>query len=192
MKIAIPYFSGSGHTLRLAEHVAEGAKEAPGATVKILNVETLAEEDWDFLKEADAVIFGAPTYMGSIAGSFKQFMDQTAGDFWRQRTWADKIAGGFTVALFPSGDKLSTLGQMSVFAAQHGMIWVGLNELGSAVTGDGQALNDNGAWLGLMATSSRDKDALIDAHDAKTARLFGRRIAKTAQRWVCADRQAAA
>jgi len=130
----------------------------------------------------DAIIFGAPTYMGSVAGGFKAFMDET-GELWLERRWANKIAAGFTCAVSTGGDKLNTLMQISVFAAQHGMIWVGQDEIGAPVKKDNAGINMSGVWLGLGATDSVDKGALIDAGDAETARRFGARVADAAMRW---------
>ncbi len=52
-------------------------------------------------------------------------MDGTS-EIWALQSWRDKLAAAFTHSAAPSGDKLGTLTQLAVFAAQHGMIWVGL------------------------------------------------------------------
>lgn len=176
MKIAIPYCTGAGHTRRLAEHVASGAGGL------LIDVEAMGAADWTTLHAADAIIFGAPTYMGSAAAAFKAFMDESS-DVWAAQGWADKIAGGFTVATYPAGDKMNVHIQMAVFAAQHGMIWVGQTEMGEKTAPPGEGLNAEGANLGLGATSSADKTRLIDPGDAETARRFGARIKAAAMRW---------
>ncbi len=175
--IAIPYFSGSGHTRILAQAVAEGAGEA-----RVICIEQIQGADWTALDEAEAIIFGAPTYMGSTAARFDVFLEE-ASDRWPDMLWKDKIAAGFTVATYPSGDKLSSLIRLSVYAAQMGMIWVGQGEIGAPVHPDRGPRNAQGSWLGLMANSSRDKSEMIGANDLKTARLFGARIASAALRW---------
>ena len=182
MEIAIAYWTGYGHTRRLAEHVAEGVTRS-GAQAHLIDVATLGEGQWQVLDQAAAIIFGAPTYMGSTAAGFKAFMDETS-DRWGDQVWADKIAAGFSVATYPSGDKLITLTQLAVFAAQHGMIWVGLDAIGERGNPEDGALNPDGYCLGLGARSSRDKSLLIDPGDAETARLFGARVAMAAQRWA--------
>ena len=75
--------------------------------------------------------------------------------------WTDKLAAGVTVATYPSGDKLSSLMQMVVFATQHGMIWVGLDDIGAPVNPDEEGVNEDGFSLGLGATSVRDKARMI-------------------------------
>lgn len=66
--IYVIYFSGYGHTKRVAESVAEGA----GAElIAIDNQGEITEQDWEKLNAADGIIFGAPTYMGSAPWQFK-------------------------------------------------------------------------------------------------------------------------
>lgn len=176
-KIAIPYFTGMGHTRMLAQAVADGADGA-----RLIDVEKITKPDWDALDAADAIVFGAPTYMGSVAARYDVFLEE-ASERWPDQIWADKVAAGFTVATYPSGDKFSTLMRMAVYAAQMGMIWVGQAEIGAPVHPDRGPVNAQGSWLGLMAMSSRDKTQMVDPDDLATARVFGARIAKSALRW---------
>lgn len=175
--IAVAYFSGNGHTRKLAHTVAEGA-----AAARLIDVERMDDADWAALDRADAILFGTPTYMGSSAARFDRFLED-ASDRWADQLWANKIAGGFTVATYPSGDKLNTLMRLAIYAAQMGMIWIGPNQIGAPVAPEHPGLNRDGSHLGLMATSSRDKRELIGPDDIETARLFGARIAAAAQRW---------
>lgn len=124
MKIAIAYHSGYGHTAVLAEAVRRGAAES-GAEVSLLTVDTLTESGWDALNEADAIIFGAPTYMGGPSAAFKQFAEDSS-KVWTDFGWRDKLAAGFTCSGSMNGDKTTTLTYLAVFAAQHGMQWVSL------------------------------------------------------------------
>lgn len=179
--IAIPYFSGTGHAKRLAELVAEGVTRG-GAMPTLVDVATITPADWALLAGVDAIIFGAPTHMGSLAAPFKQFMDDSS-DIWFNRQWANKLAGGFTTGVSHGGDKLNSLMQLSIFAAQHGMIWVGQDEIGAPVVKENAGINTSGIWLGLGATDSADKAQLINEGDAETARRFGARVADAAMRW---------
>lgn len=175
--IVIPYFTGMGHTRVLAEAVAEGAGAA-----RLIDVENITKADWAGLDAADAIVFGTPTYMGSVAARYDVFLEEAA-ERWPDQIWADKLAAGFTVATYPSGDKSSTLMRLCVYAAQMGMIWVGQSEIGAPVHPERGAVNAQGSWLGLMAMSSRNKKEMVDADDLATARLFGARIARAADRW---------
>ena len=57
--------------------VSAGAESAESVTVRILTVE-VAIDQLDSLASADAIVFGLPTYMGSVSGPMMQFMDVTS------------------------------------------------------------------------------------------------------------------
>ncbi len=183
-KVAVVYHSGYGHTQKVAEAVARGAKSVDGASVTLVSVADI-ENHWAELDAADAIIFGAPTYMASASGKFKEFMDATSGR-WMNQTWKDKLAAGFTNSGSMSGDKLTTLVQFVTFAAQHGMLWVGTGIMpgNNHSGGSNEDLNRLGSALGLMTQSNVDQgpDVAPPASDIKTAEAFGVRVVKTAQR----------
>jgi len=123
--VVVVYHSGYGHTKVQAEAVARGAASVDGAKVLLVPVEDV-EMHWNALHAADAIVFGSPTYMGSVSAKMKAFMEETS-KHWAALKWRDKIAGGFTNSASQSGDKLNTLTDFVIFAMQHGMIWVGLD-----------------------------------------------------------------
>jgi multimeric flavodoxin WrbA len=184
-RVAIVYHSVSGRTKALAEAVARGAGSVEGTRTAVLSVEAV---DHAVLQDADAIVFGCPTYMGSASGAFKSFMDGTAA-IWALQAWRDKLAAGFTHSAAPSGDKLATLMQLAVFGAQHGMVWVGLG-LPPTYAGPNAAASDTnrlGSHLGAMAQTPPGKD--LDASDVRTAEHLGRRVAEAAQRWQVENAQ---
>lgn len=184
--IAIVYHSGFGHTAALAESVAAGARAVAGTEVHLVPAEEY-EAKAAVLDAADAIIFGSPTYMGSVSAKFKEFMDATS-KAWYGRVWADKIAAGFTVSASQSGDKLNTLVQLAIFAGQHGMVWVGNSLLpgNNNSQGSTEDLNRLGSFIGLMAQANADQGADVapPSSDRKTAEVFGTRVAETTARWV--------
>jgi len=183
-KIAIAYHSGYGHTARIATFIAKGAKAA-GAEGELVKVDAIDESGWQKLDGVDAIIFGAPTYMGGASAQFKAFEDATVSR-WMKREWAGKIAAGFTNSGSPSGDKLSTLTQMMLFAQQHGMLWQGLNLLPneSPIGNDfasKEALNRLGGFAGLLTQANNDApENTFTPGDLKTAEIFGAQIADLA------------
>ncbi|SMO58797.1 NAD(P)H dehydrogenase (quinone) [Thalassovita litoralis] len=179
--VAITYFSGRGHTRKLADKIAVALGQE-GCAARLIDVTDLSQTDWQAMEAADAILLGAPTYMGSIAAEYKSFMDATS-DIWSEQLWADKLAAGFTVATFPGGDKLSSLMQLNIFAMQHGMIWVGQDQIGAPVNADAEGINASGTWLGLAATTVRDKTLMVSQGDLETAHRFGQRIARAVRRW---------
>ncbi len=89
--VAIVYHSPYGHTAKVANFIADGARET-GVQVHMMNVEHI---DWDVLDAADAIIFGCPTYMGSLTSAMKLFMEQSSKR-WLARSWQGKLAAAFT------------------------------------------------------------------------------------------------
>ena len=183
-KIAVVYHSGYGHNAMQAKAVVRGAEKVAGAQVTLLTAEE-AQTQWELLKASDAIIFGSPTYMGSASAQFKAFMDASSSA-WYTRDWQDKVAAGFTTSASQSGDKLNTLVQLAVFAAQHGMIWVGQHLLPGNNNSKGSVddLNRLGSSLGAMAQANSDQgpeDGPI-ASDLLTAESLGERVANIAKR----------
>lgn len=182
-KVAIIYHSGYGHTASQAAAVARGSASAGAQTLLVALDGT--EVPWDELAGSDALIFGSPTYMGGPSAQFKAFEDATSSKvFGAGFLWKDKIAAGFTNSAARSGDKLATLQQLSIFAAQHGMYWVGLGlpPGNNSSAGSEEDLNRLGFFLGAAAQSNADEDARAapPTADLKTAEHLGRRVAELA------------
>jgi NAD(P)H dehydrogenase (quinone) len=187
--IAIIYFSAVGHTHLMAEAIAEGAQKIPDTTVQLLRItgEQITNGRWNDeaiaaqLNQADAIVFGTPTYMGGVAAQFKAFVDGVSGA-WAQQLWKDKISGGFTHSGGLSGDKQGTLIYLAINAAQHGMVWVGNGEMSQP-----NGVNRLGAYQGVMGQSIPDftgtKAAELDPGDRLTSVLYGERIAIATKRW---------
>lgn len=175
-QIVVVYFSGYGHTKRMAESVAQGA----GASLLAVDPEgNLPEGGWEQLAAADAIVFGAPTYMGSVPWQYKKFIDATSKP-WYTQAWKDKIAAGFTNSASMNGDKLSTLHYLFTLSQQHSMIWVGTGLMPS----NSKAANRNdvnyvASFSGAMAQTPSDAsvDEMLPG-DLETARLFGARVAE--------------
>jgi NAD(P)H dehydrogenase (quinone) len=186
MMISVVYDSGYGHTARQAEAIAEGARNVAGTDVRLVAVAAGAI-DWPALEASDAIIFGSPTYNGSLSAKLKQFFEESTQAAWRDLKWRNKIAAGFTNSGAQSGDKLQTLISMALFAAQHGMIWVGLDLMpgNSGSKGSVHDLNRLGSWLGAMAQSNVDEGPEVAPleSDLRTASHLGRRVAEIAARF---------
>lgn len=187
-RIAIVFHSGYGHTARQAEAVKEGIEQADGVMATLMTCED-ARTRWDELTQADAIIFGAPTYMSGASAEFKAFEDSTSNAVMAKGyLWKDKIAAGFTNSGAHAGDKLATLLQIALFAAQHGMHWVslGLPPANNSTTGSERDLNRLGFWLGAGSQSNVDQgpDAAPPESDLATARFLGRRVAEATRQFV--------
>jgi NAD(P)H dehydrogenase (quinone) len=128
-KLAIIYYSATGHGTTMARRVAAAA-EAAGAEVRVRHVaetrdpasfaqnpawtanyeatKDLPAATGDDIVWADAVIFGSPTRFGSVASQLREFLDSLGG-LWSQGKLADKVYAGFTSSNTPHGGQETTL-----------------------------------------------------------------------------------
>ncbi len=187
VRIAVVYHSGYGHTIKVAEAVARGAAGIEGAVVELIEA-GVASQRWQILDDADAIIMGAPTYMGSLSAPFKAFMDDTSHLQYAEKRWANKVAAGFTNGASRGGDKQNSLIQLMTFAAQHQMHWVnlGLNYGNNRSVTNEEILNRDAYTLGIAAQANMDQggDVAPPASDLRTAERLGRRVAEVAQELV--------
>jgi NAD(P)H dehydrogenase (quinone) len=185
--IAIVYYSGfRGNTEALAHAIKRGAETVPDVTATLVHTDRI-DEHWETLHAADAIVFGAPTYMGSAAARFKEFAEKLAGEVWLQRLWVNKVAAGFTVSAGRSGDKLVTLQQLHVVAAQMGMLWVPMRITGGNYSSQGSEddLNRMAGYLGVMAQANIDEpsDVAPPPSDIQTAELHGNHVANVTRQF---------
>lgn len=179
-KIVIVFHSGYGHTRRMAEAVADGAK---GTLLAIDAEGNLPEGGWEQLAAADAIVMGSPTYMGTVSWQFKKFADASS-KVWFTQGWKDKVFAGFTNSASMNGDKLSTLHYLFTLAMQHSGVWVGTGMMPSnKKSADRNDLNYVASFAGAMAQSPSDAsvDEMLPG-DLATARAFGERVATMSAR----------
>jgi NAD(P)H dehydrogenase (quinone) len=162
VKVQVIFYSTYGHVFRLAEAVAEGAREVSGAEVQLLQVaETLPADvlekmgateakkafarvpiaDPRRLAEADAILLGTPTRYGAAAAQMRASLDNTGG-LWASGALIGKVGGAFTSTASQHGGQETTLLAMSTFFFHMGMVITGvpysskeLNELGEVSGG---------------------------------------------------------
>ena len=129
MKVKVVFYSMYGHTYRMAEAVADGAREVEGAEVELLQVPELVPEDVleqsgakkardtfahvpvakpDDLADADALIFGTPTRFGNMCAQMRNFLDQT-GLLWAKNALVGKVGSVFTSTGTQHGGQETTL-----------------------------------------------------------------------------------
>ncbi|HEX4584178.1 MAG TPA: flavodoxin family protein [Burkholderiaceae bacterium] len=184
--IVIVYHSGYGHTKKIAEAVAEGS----GGRLLAIDADgDLPEGAWEKLESAQTIVFGSPTYMGSVSWQFKKFADASSR-VWFGQGWKDKLAAGFTNSATMNGDKFSTIHYLMTLAMQHSMLWVGSGLMPSnSKAATRNDVNYVGSFGGLMTATPSDAsvDEMVPG-DLETARRFGRRIAEVSARLAAAGR----
>lgn len=146
MKLLILYYSMFGHVHRMAEAVADGARDVPGTEVILRRIpETLPPDVLEKvgaiesqkrisyipvctladLAAADAVIFGTPTRFGNMCGQMRQFFDATGG-IWKAGSLVGKVGSVFTSSATQHGGQESTILSVHTTLLHHGMIIAGL------------------------------------------------------------------
>ena len=180
--ISIVYHSGYGHTTNLANGIASGVERVGEVSVELIAIDQegeISEAQWGNLDNADAIVFGSPTYMGMASWQFKKFADASSKR-WFNQEWKNKLAAGFTNSASMNGDKHSTLHYFMTLAMQHSMLWVGTGLMPSNTKAARRDdINYLGSFGGLMAQSPADAgtDEAPTAGDIDTARAFGVRVA---------------
>lgn len=188
INIVVVYHSGYGHTQKQAEAVLYGLTKGSDVEAMLLSIDSegnIPEGGWVSLATADTIIFGSPTYMGTVSWQFKKFADASS-KYWFEQKWKDKLVAGFTNSSGMNGDKLSTLHYMFTLSMQHSMIWVGPGIMpASSKAAQRSDINYIDSFIGLMAQSPTDasvEEAPLPG-DLATAKKFGERIVHISKRW---------
>lgn len=119
----ISYFSKSGHTKKMAEAIAKGAKES-GCDVVIKDI---AKTTTDDMKSASAIVIGSPTYYGTMAAEVKKVLDESVSDHGKL---AGKIGGAFASSGMIGGGNETTILSIIQALLIHGMIVLGNSDIG--------------------------------------------------------------
>jgi NAD(P)H dehydrogenase (quinone) len=146
VKVQIVFYSLYGHVYRMAEAVAEGARQVPGAEVSLLQVaETLPQAvlekmgaveakkafahipiaDPKKLHEADVILIGTGTRFGSATAQMQAFFDAT-GSHWVGGALVGKVGSAFTSTGTQHGGQETTIISIQTFFFHQGMIVVGV------------------------------------------------------------------
>ncbi|HHU78008.1 MAG: NAD(P)H:quinone oxidoreductase [Caldicoprobacterales bacterium] len=197
-KVLVLFYSAYGHIYRMAEAVAEGARQVEGVEVDIKQVpETLPQElrekigvaeaqkefahipvaSVDDLLEYDAIIFGAPTRYGVMASQMKAFLDGTGG-IWSTGGLVDKIGSVFTSTGTQHGGQEATILSFHAVLLHHGMLIAGL-----PYTFEGQSRIDEitgGSPYGASTIAASDGSRYPSENELDGARYQGRRVARLA------------
>ncbi len=200
MKIKVVFYSMFGHIYKLAEAVAEGAREVEGAEVELLQVAELVPDDVleksgakkarevfahiptanpSDLEDADAIIFGTPTRFGNMCAQMRNFLDQTGG-LWAQGALIGKVGSVFTSTGTQHGGQETTLTSFHTTLLHHGMVIVGLPYSEARqmtldeVTG--------GSPYGATTIAGTDGSRMPSENELAMARFQGRHVADIARR----------
>lgn len=200
MKVLIVYYSVYGHIHRMAEAVAQGAREVKDIEVEMRRVpETLPDKilkqigaleaqktfahvpicTVDELASADAIIFGTPTRYGNMCGQMRQFLDAT-GPLWAKGALVGKVGSVFTSSATQHGGQESTILSFHITLLHHGMIVVGL-----PYTFQGQSRIDEitgGSPYGASTIAGPKGERMPSENELAAARFQGKHVAMIASK----------
>jgi NAD(P)H dehydrogenase (quinone) len=200
MKALVLFYSMYGHIHRMAEAVAEGVKEVPGAEAALKRVpETLSAEilgkmgalepqkgfagvpvcTVEELPSYDAIFFGTPTRFGNMCGQMRQFLDATGG-LWAKGALVGKVGSVFTSSATQHGGQESTILTFHTFLYHQGMVAVGL-----PYSFQGQMRNDEitgSSPYGASTIAGTQGERLPTANELAAARFQGKHAAAIASK----------
>ena len=192
-KVLVLYYSMYGHVERMAEAVAEGAREA-GAEVAVKRVAELVPPDVleksgaktdqaaplaspQELDQYDAVIVGCPTRYGRMAAQMAQFWNQTGG-LWARNALVGKVGSAFTSTASQHGGQETTLMAMHTMLFHHGMVLVGLPYAAAGQTRLDEITG--GSPYGATTIAGGKGERQPSENELELARFQGRHVAETA------------
>jgi len=199
-KIQVVFYSMYGHVYKLAEVVAEGAREVPDTKVSIYQVPELVPEealeksgakaareafadipiaDPAKLAEADAIIFGTPTRFGNMAAQMRNFLDQT-GQLWFKGSLVGKIGSVFASTGTQHGGQETTITSFHSTLLHHGMIIVGVPYTVPELTNMKEITG--GTPYGATTLAGSDGSRRPTENELAIARFQGRHVAQIAQK----------
>jgi NAD(P)H dehydrogenase (quinone) len=189
-----------GHTHRMAEAVAAGARAVADTEVALYQVpelmpEALLEKSGakaaratfahipvavpERLADADAIIFGTPTRFGNMSAQMRNFLDQT-GELWMRGALSGKVGSVFTSTASQHGGQETTITSFHTTLLHHGMIIVGVPYT------EQRLLNMNeitgGSPYGASTITKGDGSRQPSENELAIARYQGRYVAEIAKR----------
>ncbi len=200
MKVKIVFYSMYGHIYRMAEAVAEGAREVEGAEVELLQVPELVPDDIleksgakqaraafahipvakvSDLADADAIIFGIPTRYGNMCAQMRNFLDQT-GELWAKGALIGKVGSVFASSATQHGGQETTIITSYITLLHLGMVIVGLPY--SETRQFSLEEISGGSPYGASTITAGDGSRLPSENELAMARFQGRHVSTIAKK----------
>lgn len=192
-EILVLYYSHRGSVRALAEEVARGVHQVPGAAARVRTVPRVSavceavEDDVPAsgppyaevrdLEECVGLVVGSPTRFGNMAAPMKYFLDGLAGA-WVNGTLGGKPAGVFTSSSSLHGGQESTLLSMMLPLLHHGALIVGL----PYAEPDLNSTRSGGTPYGASHVAGVDGNPRLTDEERRLAVALGKRVAETALR----------
>jgi NAD(P)H dehydrogenase (quinone) len=200
MKTLILFYSTYGHVYKMAEALADGAREIADNQVVIKRVpETLPPAVLDQigataaqaafahvpiatpqeLMDYDAILFGTPTRYGNVCGQLQTFLDAT-GSLWAAGALIGKVGGVFVSTATQHGGQETTIRSLHTELLHHGFVIVGLPYAWQGQMGHEEVTG--GTPYGASTVAGGQGERQPSANELEGARHQGRHTAKIARK----------
>jgi NAD(P)H dehydrogenase (quinone) len=198
VNVQIIFYSTFGHVYRLAEAIAEGARQVPHNNVQLLQVpETLPPDvlvkmgaldarkafahvplaEPRRLADADAIFIGTPTRYGATAAQMQAFLDAT-GQLWATGALIGKVGSAFTSTGTQHGGQETTLVHLHTFFYHQGMLVSGLPYAASEILHMGEITGGTPYGASTMAGPKGDRQPTHN--ELAAARFQGKHVTQIA------------
>jgi NAD(P)H dehydrogenase (quinone) len=202
MKIQVIFYSMYSHVYRLAEAVAEGARQIEGAEVTLYQVAELVPDAAlertgakaarqafahvplakpEQMTDADALIFGTPTRFGNMAAQMRNFLDQTGG-LWVKGALVGKVGSVFASTGTQHGGQETTITSFHTTLLHHGLIIVGVPYTEPGLTNMNEITG--GTPYGATTLAGADGKRQPSENELNIARFQGCHVAEITARLV--------
>jgi NAD(P)H dehydrogenase (quinone) len=200
VKVQVIFYSMYGHIYRMAEAVAEGAREVEGAEVGLYQVAELVPEEGlekmgakaaraafghipiatpGQLAGADAIIFGTPTRFGNMCAQMRNFLDKT-GQLWLSGALVGKAGSVFTSTATQHGGQETTITSFHSTLLHHGMVIVGVPYSETRLLN--MAEITGGSPYGAGTLAGGDGRRIPSENELAIARFQGRHVTQIAKK----------
>ncbi len=153
MYVLVMYYSKTGNTRKLAEHIADGIRSVSGVDVLVKSTQEVTREDF---ANAAGVIAGSPVYFGLLAADLKRVFDEFIGV---RKTMENKVGAAFATSGFWAGGNETTMMSIIQCMLIYGML----------IVGDPMSATGHYGSASVAAPDEKDID---------TARRLGARVAE--------------
>jgi NAD(P)H dehydrogenase (quinone) len=195
-KIQVVFYSMYGHVYRMAEAVAEGAREVGATEVSLWQVSELVPDEIleksgakaaraafahvptakpAQLTDADAIIFGTPTRFGNMAAQMRNFLDQT-GSLWLNGALVGKVGSVFASTATQHGGQETTIVSFHHTLLHQGLIIVGVPYAEQRLLNMGEITG--GTPYGATTLAGTDGSRQPSKNELAIARFQGRHVAQ--------------
>ncbi len=115
MKASIIFDSKTGTTEKAAAFIKEGIMKAGDIEVNCFHID---KADFDCINSSDMIILGSPTYIASVTGRMKNWLETNAGKL----KLAGKLGGAYATEQYIHGGAENAISEMIIFMMVSGML----------------------------------------------------------------------